>query len=469
MSLPVLSAHAATQQLATFVTETRFENLPTALIQRAKWITADTIGVALRGSIEPEMHQLYLRLLAGASGLEPGRSTLLTTGLPAASPAAAALANATAACFLELDEGSRPTGHPALHVLPPALAYAEATHKSGKEYLTALILGYEVQARLQWASRLRYPVHPHGNFGHLGATAALGRLAGWSPSQMCQGLTAAAALVMATSWQPCLAGATVRNAYPGLTAQTAFTVKLLVESGFTGYHGALEETFGEVLGERFDPEALIQGLGSRFGMLENYFKFHAACALIHPVLDAVAAALGGGAMPNRYPPVQPIMRPDPTTIERIEVRVAERSMRLAVQAQPNQLSAKFSIPFAVASFLIAGAAGPEAFQGEALTDPQVAALAQKVDLVGLPEFTARWPVEAVAEAVLHLKDGKELRGLCSNPYGSSLYPPRESDLELKFRTLTAGLLPPEEQHGLWATAMKIETLPQMPLFLRKEL
>lgn len=448
----------ATAELATFVADTGYRDLPPAVGVRARLIAADTIGVVLRGSVEPEMQALYRRLPAGSG------ARILRAGFPAANPETAALANATAACFMELDEGARPTGHPAAHVLPPALALAQTEGRSGPEFLTALVLGYEVQARIQRAARLRWPVHPHGNFGHVGAVAALGKLAGWNAEQIRQGMNAAAALAMATSWTPCLVGATVRNAFPGLTATTALTVKLLVESGFTGYDGALGETFGEVLGEGFDPAELADGLGARYGMLANYFKFHAACALNHPVLDALATALGTPLSHGQYPPLQASSLPAPEAVRQVRVRVAERSTRLAVSARPNQLSAKFSIPFAVATFLVHGASGPDSFRGDALTDPRVQTLAGKVVVAGDPGFSARWPAEAVADVAVELADGRTLAGTCTNPFGSSDEPPTPADLQAKFLTLTATILTEQEQARVWTAALAVDQRPNMSRF-----
>jgi 2-methylcitrate dehydratase PrpD len=449
----------ATAALARFVAETQAGDLPARVREHAKLVVADTIGVSLRGSLEPEMRSLHARLPEGSG------STLLSGGFRQASPAVAAFANATAACFLELDEGSRPTGHPAVHVLPAALAASEAERKSGSAFLTALVLGYEVQARIQWAARLRWPVHPHGNFGHVAATAALGKLSGWNAEQMRQGLNIAAALVMGTSWMPCLVGATVRNTYPGLTAQTAFTVKLLVESGFTGYEGALEESFGEILGDGFSPSALTDRLGERYCIVENYFKFHAACALNHPVLDALADALGASVQPGTYPPLTAAKRPEPALIRRVEVQIAERSMRLAVAARRNQLSAKFSIPYAAAAYLVRGDASPDSFRGEALDDPDIQALATRVEVLGQPELSARWPEEAAARVRIELADGRSLSGTCANPFGSAAVPPSPLDLQVKFSALTADLLTADQQEAFWESALRVEQVASMDQFL----
>lgn len=458
-SVPDQAAVAeATRELAAFVARLTYDDLPEAVRERARWVFADTVGVALRGSVEPEMQALYPRLRAS------GGACLLKDGFPATDPASAAWANAASISFLELDEGSRPTGHPALHVLPVTLAFAQAEGVSGREFLTALVAGYEVQARIQWATRLRWPVHPHGNFGHPAAVAAVGKLAGWNTEQLVHGITAAANLATATSWRPCLVGATVRNAYAGTSAQVALSVRLLVESGFTGDPAALAETFGHILGEGFQADALTDRLGQRFAIMENYFKFHAACALTHPVLDALAKALGATRQEGVYPPWSTPERPAPDEVARVRVRVLERFTRLSGPAQPNQLSAKFSIPYAVAAYLVTGQSSPATFTAQQARDPVVRALQERVEVTADPDFTARWPKQAPAAVTVELLDGRTLYGECDNPFGSAAVPPTADSLRAKFMTLAGAVLPAQAAARLWDQALAVDSLEDLGRF-----
>lgn len=452
---------SATRSLAEFVATTAFEQIPEDVRRRAGWIVADTLAVSLYGSKEPEVERLYARI---AEEDDPGKAVVMRRGLPRLNARSAAFLNAVAACFLELDEGMRPTGHPALHVLPAALAAAQQRSLTGREFLTGFILGYEVQARLQRACQLRSVVHPHGNFGHVGAIAALGKLSGWTEEYLYQGMISASGLVMATSWQPCLVGATVRNAFPGLSVQTAFTVSDLVECGFTGYDGALAETFGEILGSGFDVEELTRDLGSRYLMVENYFKFHAACALTHPVLDAVGDALGVTYTPGAYPPWKATNLPTPEDISRVRVWILERSQRLNVAHRPNSLSAKFSIPFVVAAFLVRGSADPDSFGSEALRDPGIAALSKRVEVVSELAWSAEWPYQHPARVEVELTDGRLLTGVCANPYGSAGYGPSEEDLRAKFDFLTDGMVSTRTRDLLWTSATSIWNVMDMSAF-----
>src|SRR6185436_2239633 len=97
----------AVRELARFLAATRFDDLPRSTVERTSLVVADLTGVALAGSREPEPARLFERLPRGAG------ARLLRSDLDEADPRDAAFANATAASFLELDEGFRPTGHPA--------------------------------------------------------------------------------------------------------------------------------------------------------------------------------------------------------------------------------------------------------------------------------------------------------------------------------------------------------------------
>lgn len=456
----------ATHRLAEFVVETSYEDLPTATIERGNLAIADTIGVALRGSVEPEMNQLYERFRGANATASACGATVFRRGFPRLEASAAALLNATAVCFLELDEGSRPTGHPAVHILPSALAFAQEHKLSGKTLLKAFVLGYEVQGRLQKSSQLRRIVHPHGNYGLVAAVAALGKLSNWTVEQMYQGLLNASALVMGTSWQPCIMGGTVRNAYTGITAQTAFTVARLVEAGFTGYQGAFAETFGEILGEGFTVEPLIANLGESYCIEENYFKFHAACALTHPVLDATADAVAALAGTGTYPTFTYENGVDPEQIADVEVRVLERSLRLDVHAQPNQLSSKFSIPFAVATFLVNKSTGPDSFSGEALTEERTLRLEQRVRVVGDATMSDRWPAEHPAEVIITMQGGEIFKGTCSNPFGSITNEASAADLKAKFESLTGLALERTLSQATWESLVTISDILDLSTLFR---
>jgi 2-methylcitrate dehydratase PrpD len=387
--------------------------IPLKMRTHAIRVVADTISVIFGGGRRPEIE----RLVRGQNPLFPppagGPAQLLIAGLPSADPGFAAFVNATAGTFLELDEGYRPTGHPAMHVLPAALATAQALHRSGADFLAAVLSGYEVTARLFEAYRLTYPLHPHGHFGAVGAAVAVARLRGVDPAEPA---AIAATLPLLPVWQPCLEGATARNAYTGVASALGLVANRMALAGFRGSREAQPAAFGGLVGELVNPAALtaeVDPCDLRIG--RNYLKFHSACALNHAALDAVL-----------------LLRPEADQVERVEVETIANNLKIAVQARPNDLSTRFSLPYAVATAIIHGHTRPEAF----VPDERVVALARRVEVRAAPDLEAMWPDAAPARVTVHAH-GQSSCLQVNNPRGHHRNPPTEAELRGKFELLVA--------------------------------
>src|SRR5712691_10021663 len=133
------------ETLAQFVAQTQWEDVPEPVQRHAKLVLLDTLGVILAGAKRPEVLRLRERL-AGTAGTG---ATVFARGWPAHDPRTAALLNGIAGRAIELCEGLRlVTGQPAMQVLPGVLAVAENARSSGREMLSAFVLGYDVAARL---------------------------------------------------------------------------------------------------------------------------------------------------------------------------------------------------------------------------------------------------------------------------------------------------------------------------------
>src|SRR5438132_3176799 len=133
------------EPLAEFVAQTQWEDGPAAVQRHTKLVLLDTLGVILAGAERPEVRQLRDRLAANAGT----GATVYARGWPTQDPRTAALLNGIAGRSIELCEGLRlVSGQAAMQVLPGVLAVGEHAHSPGREVLTALLLGYDVQGRL---------------------------------------------------------------------------------------------------------------------------------------------------------------------------------------------------------------------------------------------------------------------------------------------------------------------------------
>lgn len=377
-------------RIAEFAAGLTYDQLPAEVVRRAKEVTADTLAVIGAGAREPEVRQLTARLV----GPRPDGPAMLLGDGRRTDPQNAALINGTAGTFLELDEGNQfARGHPAIHVVPAALAWCEAHQLGGRDFITALVLGYEIGSRIGIAAKIRMSMHPHGTWGTVGAAAAAGWLDGLNAAGMKEIVNVSSCLGLTTSRQTMLQGGTVRNLYAGASNHLGLLALHLVRSGFTGERDGLTTVYGQVISETFDQQAMTEDLGTRYEIARNYFKKHACCRYNHSVLDAleiIAAGFDHGRIPV-------------DRVQRVDVATYSLAAQLCDQSPTNMLAAKFSVPFAVAAFLTHGRAGIECFRQDQVNDPDVQALADRVFVTEDPELTAMMPGQRPSRVTIHFE------------------------------------------------------------------
>lgn len=411
-------------RLAAFVCETSFADLGHAAVAATKNVVLDTLGAILAGSRLPE-NACLARLAAERSG----KSTATVIGHPLrADPMLATLANGTAGVSLEVDEGNRwGGGHPAVHVLPAALAVAEELSAPPRRFLEAVVAGYEIASRLGGATQLRPNVHPHGTWGTIAAAVATARLLGYDATGVREVANLAASMSPANSWTPCLEGATIRNLYPGRSGLQGLLAVHLHRCGYTGIADGPADIFGTIVGHAFDPDAVLQGLGTPYRIQRNYFKFHACCLYNHPTLDALAAIAAGA----------------PFTAEQvagIEVTTIPLAERMTDPAPTTMLGAKFSIPYAAAAALVLGRTDLSAFEREAIEDPRVRELAARVTVRVDPLMSIRDSQRPMSRVTVTLKDGRSFSREATTVRGDAENPAPRSQLVDKFLSLAGPVL-----------------------------
>ena len=186
-------------RLAGFASGIRLADLPASTVKASKLVLLDTIGAIVAGSALPE----NVRLARMAARRAPhGSSSLLGHGLKADS-LLATFTNATAGVALEMDEGNRlGGGHPAIHVIPGALAVAEEMGADGGRLLEGIVAGYEIGSRIGGATLARPNVHSHGTWGTISTAAAVARLNDLTPEDMRRVINLSASMSPANTWTP---------------------------------------------------------------------------------------------------------------------------------------------------------------------------------------------------------------------------------------------------------------------------
>ena len=431
-------------QLSEFVAELRWEDLHPSTIAAAKDVALDTIGAILAGSRLDE-NANFARLAASMSS--PGKSTVF--GHPnRIQPVWATMVNATAGVSLEMDEGSRlGGGHPSIHVTPGAFAVGEDLGASGRAVLESIIVGYEVTSRIGSATQIRPEVHSHGTWGTIGTAAAASRLMGFDATQTKLAMNLAMSMSPANTWTPCIEGATVRNLYPGRSGFQGIMAAHLGQCGFTAIADGPADLYRTFLGEGFDPEAAVDGLGApgEFRIERNYFKFHACCLYNHPALDAV----------------EDLMREQPFAagdVDRVAVTAPPIAGIMDDPAPDNMLAAKFSIPYAVASAICLGRTDVAAFLPDSVQRADLLQLACRVEVLSDPEMSLRRYDYPAARVAVHLTDGRVLETGVSSQRGDFTNPRPRAELLDKFALLAGESLGKGGVERVIDTASRLDDL-----------
>jgi 2-methylcitrate dehydratase PrpD len=429
-------------RVVSYVCRTSFDDLPAAVVQRSKEVLVDTLAVIAAGAQEEEMKAIKERVKRGYSR---GPATMIGAGARTC-PGPAAFFNGTAGTFLELDEGNQfGRGHPGIHVIPAALAIAEENRLSGRDFLTALALGYEIGTRIGIACKIRMSMHPHGTWGTVGAAVAVGKLRDYDERKMKEIINVSSSLGLATSRSTMLEGGTVRNVYAGVSGSMGILAHDLVESGFTGEGDGLRTVYGSVVSDTFHPDVMTQDLGERFEIGRNYFKMHACCRYNHGTLDALINIVGNRSI-------------KPEEISRVDVETYSLAAQLSDRNPKNMLAAKFSIPFAVATTLVHGSTGVESFRPGAVHDPAVKALAGRVFVTEDPLLTAMMPGRRPSRVRITFNNGGQLEAEVAMNKGDFEDPYGPADLERKYYSLSEPVWGREKAEQLYASALSFDAV-----------
>ncbi|ODU56899.1 MAG: 2-methylcitrate dehydratase, partial [Comamonadaceae bacterium SCN 68-20] len=278
--------------LAAFAAASHCEDIPAQVLRRTEDLFLDWLGSTLAGRSARAVQTIerYALAMGPADGAAEVLISRRTT-----SPHFAAMVNAAASHVVEQDDvhnGS--VFHPAAVVFPAALAIAQATGASGRDFLAASVAGYEVGIRVgEFLGRSHYRVfHTTATAGTLAAAAAAGRLLGLDAAAMLNAFGSAGTQA-AGLWEFLRDAADSKQLHCAHAASAGLAAAWLAREGLTGARRILEGEQGLAAGmsSDADPARLTAGLGQRWATAETSFKFHASCRHTHPSADALLALM----------------------------------------------------------------------------------------------------------------------------------------------------------------------------------
>lgn len=394
----------AVGRLAAWAVDFPAAAIPREVLQRAVQVLVDDLAAIVGARDEPELRAFHERTISRATSTE---ATVFRGGRPRTDCLSAAVANAVAADWIELDEGYRPVScHAGLYVIPALLAEGEARNLRVEEMLRALVLSYEITTRLARAWKPKEPtIQPHGRFAAIGSAAGIGLVRGVDQTVFSAALGTAVTLSGLSPRTHLAEGTLSRNVWPAAGAWAGMMSVEWAECGIGGALTAFHDAFSSLLGGSASPLLLTSQLGEEWAILHGYTKIYACCQHLHSAIEAVLALRAEVLAPARLVPVASI-----------EIATHDLALPLA-DAQPRTtLGAKFSMPHAVAAALMLGSGGADAFAQGALDHPPLRELRSRVRMVPFTPVRAP-PHDRPARVTIRLEDGRTFVGECLSALG----------------------------------------------------
>lgn len=407
-----------THDLCTIIHATRYESLGDDCIYRVKQAIKDGVAVALAGSSEPPVKIMMQHMLA--LGGSP-QASIWGAGAKL-SVVQAAYVNSVATHVLDFEPMWSPPTHSVSPTVPVAFALAEARRLTGRQIITAVAKGLEVQGRLQYAGDQYVPealrFHPPGVAGVIGSSVAASDLLGLDVPTMQHAIGLAASRAGALLAN---VGSMTKSTHCGNAAAAGLDAALLAQRGFTANPDVLEAPKGFIATfypDRFDADRLL-AYGKPWRVVDPglAIKLFPSQYGTHYGITAgleLHAALGGRQDIRRVHMVSPVMkyvdRPQPAT----------------------GLDGKFSLQYTTAAALLDGAVRIDSFTDERRFRADMCGMLEKIELEqdeSIPGDFHSMHVQVQVE----LEDGTTHTAVCRGPRGSWGFAMGEGDHEAKLR------------------------------------
>jgi len=215
-----------TETLARWIVTTKYDEIPAAAIEQAKKSILDYIGTATYGTTT-RLGKIILEFTREQGGNPQAR--VIATNIRTASTAAA-FANGAAGHAEDFDDLGGVGGHPATVLTPTVLALADELHLSGRDVLTAWVVGYEIGTRLSANVYTDRDWHPTAIYGTMAAAAAAGKLLKLDvhSTRMALGIAGSEAGGLRRNF-----GTMTKPFHPGQVARNGIIAAKLAAKGFT--------------------------------------------------------------------------------------------------------------------------------------------------------------------------------------------------------------------------------------------
>jgi 2-methylcitrate dehydratase PrpD len=448
------------QTIGRFAAGLKLADVPPAVVEKAKLVFLDTLGIALASSTM-DFGRMVINVARKLGG---SHASLLIGTSNKVSAANAVIANGTLAHGLDYDDTlEEAIVHTGCCTGMTALAVGEEVGASGAAVLEAAIVGTEVLCKVGLVAPGKFHArgfHPTAICSTFGAAAAAGRLYGLNLDQwvdafgLCGSQSSGIIEYLAD-------GTWTKRIHPGWSAHGGVIATMLAKEGFRGPAKVFEGThgffsaFGGKNEYRF--EKLLE-LGKEWEIPRLTFKSYPCGSISHPYMDCALK-------------VKQKHSPAPEKIAEVVCRTAEGPVHrlwepLADKQRPSSsYGAKFSLPYSIAVMLVRGRAGLEEFSDAAIRDPKLLDLAAKVRYELDP--TIDYPRHFEGHVIVRMNDGTVFEENQPHPRGGFEDPLPPGEIEEKFRVNARLALPASWVDEIVDIIKRIEELPAIAVLTER--
>jgi len=418
-------------KMAQFASQLQYESIPPDAVKEAKRFLLDSIGCALAAVGNEDMDNAlqYIKKLGGHK-----QATVIGYGDKTNMPNAA-LMNALLIRALDYNDiyWKQDPSHPS-DIIPAALSTGEYRTCSCKELITGIVIAYELEMRMCLAAHpgIREVGWHHASLTQFVSPLVAGKMLGLTEDEI--GAAVGISGSSHSTFGGVVAGAltNMKNTADPMATEAGVRAALLAQTGYTGPAHVFEGKEGlfEVISNvEWDSKILTDGLGENFLITDCEYKAFPTEALTHQPITAVLNLMKEHDI-------------SPQNVTEVAIETTTRGADIL--SDPSKYNpttketADHSLPYCIAVAVAKGNVLPSDFEDEALHDPLVRELIQKVKVCANPEIDGLFPKVKRAICTITTKDGNSYTRKEDYAKGSSGYPMTDEELISKFKANASG-------------------------------
>ena len=429
-----------TKHFAEYIYKTSYEDIPKETHRYVKLCLLDWIGVTLGGSREPVSD--ILLDFTGVMGGEK-HASIIGKGIKT-NVLLAALVNGTMSHALDFDDTHEKSGtHPTVCLAPAIISVGEYKKSSGRDLITAFIVGFEVAARIGralWSDQYKQGWHTTSTIGRFGAAIGAAKLMDLSPEQIINtfGITGTQMSGLREVF-----GTMNKPFHAGKAAMDGVLSAVLAKKNFDSSHKIFEGRFG--LKNVYSPEAditqMTTGLGTEYQIMDIAFKPYASALATHSTIQAIETIKAEGNITA-------------DEVQSIQIEFGDLPFSVVNNKNPHKvLEGKFSVYQCAALAFLKDRVTVDMFTLKEINDPEIIAFREKINVLLNPKLKK---FETIIKVVTN--QGKIFEHFIKMPKGSPEDPLTFLEMKAKFMDLARPVISKENAEKI---VEKIRFLPKV--------